>query len=225
MTTETLNVEKREQTGSLRMKRLRQSGQIPAVLYGHGEETVMLAVSEKELNRAINRGSYIVELEGATKESALIKDVQWDAFGSRVLHIDLSRVDKSEKVEVTLPIVLKGDPAGTKEGGMVNFTQHSITINCPVTLIPDKIEFNVSTLALNQIFHVSDVPLPEGAEPAENVTNAIVSCTLPAGADEPEPAAPKVEDDTDADLDSDDDSDEDDDLADDFDDSDDEEEE
>ena len=65
---EILNVEKREQTGSLRMKRLRQSGKIPAVLYGHGEGTEVLCVLEKELNKAIDLGSHIVELKGAANE-------------------------------------------------------------------------------------------------------------------------------------------------------------
>ena len=89
---ESLNVQIREQTGSLRVKRMRQGGNIPAMLYGHGEENVMLSVSAKELGRVINLGSYIVELKGGANESALIKEVQWDAFGIDVVHLSLIHI-------------------------------------------------------------------------------------------------------------------------------------
>ena len=175
---EVLNVEKREQTGSLRMKRLRQTGNIPAILYGHGEAGLMLTVSEKELNKAINDGSHIVELKGATTESALIKDVQWDAFGIKVLHLDLTRVDANEAVEVTLPIELKGDPVGTRKGGTVNFHQHEITILCPANLLPDRIELKVSDLDVDQSINAGEVPLPQGATIAEDANTPIVSCSV-----------------------------------------------
>ncbi len=176
---ETLNVEKREQTGSLRMKRLRQTGKIPAVLYGHGEGTEMLSISEKELNKVIGHGSHVVELKGAAKANALIKDVQWDAFGIKIIHLDLTRIDATESVEVTLPIELRGDATGTHHGGVVNFHQHHITILCPANLVPDKIELKISDLDVDQMIDASQVPLPEGAELAEAGTTPIVSCALP----------------------------------------------
>ena len=183
---ETLNVKTRVETGSLRMKRLRQTGQIPGVLYGHGQGTEMISVSEKELNRAINHGSHIVDLAGDAKDSALIKEVQWDAFGMKVLHLDLTRVDANEAVEVTLPIELKGDPAGTHHGGVINFHQHEITILCPANLLPDKIELKISELDVDQMISTGDVPLPTGASLAEAATTPIVSCALPVAAAEPE---------------------------------------
>jgi len=186
---DTLNVEKREQTGSLRMKRLRQSGKIPAVLYGHGEGTSSLTVLEKELSKAIDHGSHIVELKGAANESALIKEVQWDAFGIKVLHVDLTRVDANEAVEVTLPIELKGDATGTHHGGVINFHQHEIAILCPASKIPEKIELRISDLDVDQMISAADVTLPEGATLAEAGTTPIVSCALPVEEAEPEETA------------------------------------
>ena len=104
-----LNVEARDTTGTLRMRRLRKSGKVPAVLYGHGEGTVSLTILQKEIDRVVGHGGHIVELKGAVTEGALIKAVQWDAFGSSILHVDLTRIDPNEKVEVTLPVELKGD--------------------------------------------------------------------------------------------------------------------
>jgi len=198
---EVLNVEKRDQTGSLRMKRMRQGGNIPAMLYGHGEDGVMLKVSEKELNKVINLGSYIVDLKGAANESALIKEVQWDAFGMKVLHLDLTRVDANEAVEVTLPIELKGDPIGTRQGGTLNFHQHEITILCPANVLPDKLELKIAELAVEQSITAGEVPLPEGASVAEDPNTPIVSCSIvtekadseEAGAGEPEVIGKKDE--------------------------------
>lgn len=199
---DTLNVKKRETTGSLRMKRLRETGKIPAVLYGHGEGTVSLTVSEKELNRAIDHGSHIVQLSGDSNDNALIKEIQWDTFGTRVLHLDLTRVDATEAVEVTIPIELKGDAAGTHHGGVINFHQHEITILCPANLLPDKIELKISDLDVDQSIDASQVPLPTGATLAEAGTTPIVSCNLPSeevevdeegGADEPEVIGKKAE--------------------------------
>ncbi|MEL7500355.1 MAG: 50S ribosomal protein L25 [Planctomycetota bacterium] len=184
---ETLNVQKREQTGSLRMKRLRQTGMIPAVLYGHGQETLMLTVPAKEMNKAINLGSYVVELKGACNENALIKEVQWDAFGIDVLHVDLTRVSEKEAIEITLPLELKGDAPGANRGGEVKFLQNELKIMCPADRLPEKIEVNISELDVDQTISASDIVLPQGVELGEDGTTPIVICT-PKASDEPEDA-------------------------------------
>ncbi|MDB4368085.1 50S ribosomal protein L25 [Mariniblastus sp.] len=169
---DTLNVEKREETGSLRMKRLRQSGKIPAVLYGHGKSTEMLCVLEKELTKAIDHGSHVVELQGAASESALIKAVQWDAFGIKIVHLDLTRVDAKEAVEVTLPIELRGDATGTHHGGTVNFLQHQVTIMCPADVVPEKIELKIADLDVDQVIDASQLVLPGGRQSCRSRNNS-----------------------------------------------------
>ena len=175
---DTLNVHKREQTGSLRMKRLRQAGKIPAVLYGHGQENLMLTVEAKELNRAIDHGSFVVQLKGAANEDALIKDVQWDAFGIDVLHVDLTRVNPNEKVEITVPVQLRGDAVGAHHGGTINFMQHELTIACPAKSVPDHIELHINELDVNQTITAGEVPLPEGFELAVDKNLPVVSCEI-----------------------------------------------
>ena len=192
---DTLTVEKREQTGSLRMKRLRQAGRIPAVLYGHGKGNVLLSVCEKELNKAIDHGSYIVSLAGEAIDTVLLKDVQWDAFGIKVVHLDLTRVDATEKVEVTIPIELKGDATGTHHGGVVNFHKHMLSILCPANEMVDKIELKITDLDVDQSYTAADVTLPPGAELAEDGNIPIVSCALPVEEIEAEEEAPVVDED------------------------------
>ena len=190
---ESLNVQIREQTGSLRVKRMRQGGNIPAMLYGHGEENVMLSVSAKELGRIINHGTHIVELKGGANESALIKEVQWDAFGIDVVHVDFARVNPNEKVAVTLPLAFKGDAIGTRQGGEIHFHQQELSILCPAIAVIDKIEVKISSLDVGQALSAADIVLPEGAELDEAGTTPIVSCAEKAKDDdesEEAPAAP-----------------------------------
>ena len=139
----------------------------------------MLTVSAKELGKAIDHGSHIVELAGDAKENALIKEVQWDAFGMNVLHLDLTRVDANEAVEVTIPIELRGDAPGTHHGGVINFHQHQLAILCPANLVPDKLEVRVSELDVDQAITAGEIELPQGATLAEAETTPIVSCSVP----------------------------------------------
>ena len=97
---DTLNVTKRQQQGSANCRRLRRAGQIPANLYGHGQENVNLALATDDLMGVLRHGGRMVQLAGDVSESALIREVQWDAFGSEVLHVDLTRVSAGELVEV-----------------------------------------------------------------------------------------------------------------------------
>jgi len=92
---EVLNCEQRDFTGTLRNRRLRETGKIPAVLYGRGD-CKSLSIDTRDVSSAIRHGSRIVELKGSVNESAMIKEVQWDAFGVDVLHVDLARIDASE---------------------------------------------------------------------------------------------------------------------------------
>jgi large subunit ribosomal protein L25 len=194
--TDSLNVAERKETGSLRMKRLRQTGHIPAVLYGHGEDTLMLSIKASELNKIIEHGTHVVDLIGSVKDSALIKDVQWDAFGSSVIHVDLARVSATEVVEVTLAIELKGEAPGTHEGGLVNFSKHEIVIACPARSLPDKLFLKINDLHLDQTLTAGDVPLPEGANLVTAAEEPIVSCALPTEVlevdDEGEATEPEV---------------------------------
>ncbi len=187
--TDSLNVAVRTETGSLRMKRLRQSGHIPAVLYGHGEETKMLSVATNDLHKILQHGAHIVDLVGSVTDSALIKAIQWDAFGTSIVHLDLTRVSATEEVEVTLPIELKGEAPGTHEGGIVNFTKHEIVISCPVRSLPDKLILRINDLHLNGILTASQVPLPEGARLVTAAETPLVTCVAPiAEAEETAPA-------------------------------------
>ena len=172
---EILNCEKRDFTGTLRNRRMRSSGKTPAVLYGRGEN-LNLSIETKDISAAIRHGSRIVELKGDCNESALIKEVQWCAFGVDVLHLDLTRIDATESVELTLKVELVGDAPGSKAGGTVKQLLHRIDVLCPAQNVPDKLELKINDLELNGILKVSDIPLPEGAELVTAADEVTVQC-------------------------------------------------
>ena len=174
---ETLNCEKREETGTLRMRRMRQEGKIPAVVYGRGEN-VALTLSEKEINAVIRAGSPIVELAGVETSAAMIREIQWDAFGQNVLHLDLARIDASKSVELTLNIELVGVAPGSKNGGTVRQLLQEIEILCPATKVPDKLQLKINDLELGGSITVGDIPLPEGAKLITEADGVVVQCVV-----------------------------------------------
>jgi large subunit ribosomal protein L25 len=176
---DTLNVEKRSDTGTLRMRRLRASGRIPAVLYGHGMESVNLSADAREVSRIVSHGVHIVKLAGQLSESALIKEVQWDAIGSDVVHLDLARIDETEAVEVEITIELRGQAPGIAEGGVVRLLVHEVEIRCAANELPDHFEVKLNDLHLNQSIRAADLHLPPSAVLLVDPSLVLVTCELP----------------------------------------------
>ena len=113
---DTLEVTPRKATGTRESRRLRRQGLVPAILYGHGEKCVGLAAKREAVQAVIRHGSRIVELKGAVKESALIRELQWDTYGVEPIHLDLLRVSKSDRIKVKVPIDMKGEEAAAVPG-------------------------------------------------------------------------------------------------------------
>jgi large subunit ribosomal protein L25 len=186
---EVLNVEVRKDAGSRHAKRLRNSGSIPAVLYGHGEQTVSLAVPREQFTTALRHGSRLVDLKGGVNESALIRDLQWDTFGTGVLHIDFARVSADERIEVTVPVELRGQAPGVRQGGIVQHLVHEIEIECLATAIPEKIQLNVNHLELGGSVTVGQLELPAGVKLMSDPEAIAVQCVEPAVEEEAEAGA------------------------------------
>lgn len=186
---EVLNVESRDVRGKRNSRRLRRSGSIPCVLYGHGESVVSLTVRGEQVSAALRHGSRLVELRGAVNESAFIRDMQWDTYGKEVLHVDFTRVSLDEKVEVTVLLETRGEAPGVKEGGIVELLTHEIDLECPAGSIPDKLELNINNLHLGGQLTTRDLALPAGATIIGDGEIVLATCHLPAEAKEEEVGA------------------------------------
>jgi|SRR6478752_7595773 large subunit ribosomal protein L25 len=176
---ENLNVKRREKLGGGNNRRLRRTGQTPAVLYGHGEASIPLAIESSAIMNVIRHGHKLVRLQGDAAEGAFIKAVQWDVYGKQLIHIDLLRVSDTEKVTTTVTIELKGTAAGLSEGGIIEFVLHELEIECPAASVPDKLIVNVNDLHLDQAIHANQVPLPEGAKVLDDPELVVVHCIKP----------------------------------------------
>ncbi len=184
---EVLTVQVRETRGKRNARRMRQTGQTPAVLYGHGKEVVSLTLPTDQINSAVRHSSKLVELKGGVSDSAIIRDLQWDAFGSEVLHVDFMRVGADERLVMEVPVELRGEAPGTREGGVVQHMLHSVEIDAPVASIPDKLHININSLQLDQTLTASDIEdMPPGAKLLTEADRVIVQCVVPAAAPEEE---------------------------------------
>jgi large subunit ribosomal protein L25 len=181
---ESLTVEKRPNLGKRHSKRLRQTGAIPAVLYGHGEEPVSLAVPRDAFVSALRHGTRLVELQGAVSESALIRDLQWDTYGTGVLHIDFARVSADEKVKVIVQIEIRGQAAGVRAGGVIQHLVHQVEVECLATAIPEKLQVNINNLELNGTILVGQIELPPGVAVLGDPEAIAVQCVEPATEEE-----------------------------------------
>jgi large subunit ribosomal protein L25 len=173
---ETLAVESRDLRGKRNNRRLRASGKIPAILYGHGQDPVSLAVPAEQFDAMVRQGSRMVALTGAVNESAFIRECQWDTWGNHVVHVDFTRISAHEKVHVQVAIELRGEAPGIKAGGVVKQLLHEIGLECEAGNIPEKLTLNVNSLEMNGSITVAELELPEGATALVDASKDIVQC-------------------------------------------------
>lgn len=180
MSSETITVKKREAIGSNASKRLRAQGLVPAILYGHGQENINLSIRSEAIGNAIKHGAKLLSLTGDVSDTAILRQVQWDTYSTKVVHVDLFRVSATESVEVTLPVHLHGEAPGISEGGQLVFQTHELTIRCPAANIPEYLVVSVSGLRLGQAIHANEVNLPAGATLETLGSQIVVQVVKPA---------------------------------------------
>jgi large subunit ribosomal protein L25 len=182
-----LNVEPRTTFGKRNNRRLHRAGKLPAVLYGHGEESVSLTLGSDQLEAVVRHGAKVVDLEGAVSGKALLQEVIWDTFFHQVLHVDLLRVMAGDKVTVDVPIELKGEAPGVNDGGIIEHLIHSVEIEVPLDLVPEKLHIRIGALKVGGELYIKDISdLPAGATVNADPDEVVVHCLLPSTDEEAE---------------------------------------
>jgi large subunit ribosomal protein L25 len=180
MKTDTLKVDSRDTVGKLATRRLRDEGKLPAVLYGHGEPTVNLTMCRDALRAAVRHHSRIVQLEGAETGQALLQELQWDTFGREVLHVDLLRVVKGERLTVEVEVKGKGEAAGEQNGGVVEHVRHTVEIEVNPAAMPDVLHVNLQGLEVGGTVTAGAIyDLPESAKLLTGEDEVLYTCNLP----------------------------------------------
>ena len=162
---EKLEVMKREQPGSQAARALRKEGRIPVNFYYTGEDNINLAIDKKVFRKAIHSGHHIFEVELNDKtQYVMIKEVQYHPVSDEIIHIDLMRVRRDEKITISVPIILEGTAQGVKEGGILTQNLNTIEISCLPSDVPEHIVVDVSDFEMNYVMNVSEIKVDENIE-------------------------------------------------------------
>ena len=160
----------RDGRGKNDARRARRDGMVPITVYGGGAETVAAVAQLSQLAAILRSESgrntiFTIEVEGVGASEVMFHDRQIDPVKGRLIHADLTRLVKGQKIEVTVPIHLVGEPIGVKEKqGVLEQTIRELEIRCEPREIPDSLELDVSHLDVHDVLHVSDVKVSESIE-------------------------------------------------------------
>jgi len=175
----------RSAVGKNAVKKIRQEGLVPAVLYGRARDPLALSIGRKELVGALASGrNVLIDLKIArdgqdSADTVMIAEVQRDYLRREIVHVDLHHISLTERVEVDVPVALVGTAEGVASGGGI-LEQHrrEVTVRCLPTQIPDRLTVSVASLAVGDSLHVRDLVVAEGIEiltPPEEVLAAVVA--------------------------------------------------
>jgi large subunit ribosomal protein L25 len=188
-----VQVKTRGEKGKNTNRRLRAAGQIPAVLYGAGVETVPIQVERKKLEEMFRAGAtentifLLKRVESDQERHARIREMQIDPVSRQVLHIDFQRVLMDQTIRINVPIHTLGTPKGVREeGGMIDFITREVEVECLPGDIPEAIEIDVTALVIGDHLEAGALRLPEGVTLLEEPDRVIVSVVYPQRAEEKE---------------------------------------
>jgi large subunit ribosomal protein L25 len=180
----TVKAEKRETRGKNEARRLRAAGRIPIVVYGGGSESLAAAASLSELAAIMRTETgvntvFSLDIEGEGVNDVIFQDRQIDPIRGRMMHADLRRFAKGEKIEMTVPIHLTGETEAAKEAGAV-LTQalREIRVLCEPAQTPDSIEVDITDLTAEHAIHVSDLKVGPGIEIHESPETVVAMISM-----------------------------------------------
>jgi len=189
----------RETSGKNEARRTRRQGRVPAVLYGAttegaGADATPVAVDPKALLKILHSESgantlISLKLAGSGDARVLVKEYQLDPVTHQVLHADFYRVAMDRLIQVTIPVIVRGEPKGVKQqGGILEFIRREIAIECLPGDIPEHVEIDVSELMLHQGVRVRDIAVDSKWTPKSDADMMLVHVILPKAEEVAAPA-------------------------------------
>ncbi|MBT8041920.1 MAG: 50S ribosomal protein L25 [Kiritimatiellales bacterium] len=159
-----LIAKKRDLEGTSNVRRMRKDGLLPAVIYGAEKDPVSVEINTHDFEQILHHSaseSIIVDvaLDGEGTISTLVKDVQHHPVSSDLMHVDLLRIAANKPIAVEIPVVLIGESAGVKAGGLIDHVMHSIDVECLPGDMVESFEIDVSELEIGDSLNVSDLKL------------------------------------------------------------------
>lgn len=189
-----LSVELRSRTGKGGSRQLRSQGLIPGVVYGKGMDAVPVTLNPKELSAVLaGEGGFnnLLTLKGGgslNDNVVIVADLLRDPLKGNPLHVDLHKINLTEKIRVEVSLNLVGVAQGVKDGGLLDFAKHTVEIECLPAQIPEHIDVDVTNLTVGHSIHVGDLQLPGGVKVLGDARASVVS-VLGTAKEEAAPAA------------------------------------
>ncbi|GAB4153423.1 MAG: 50S ribosomal protein L25 [Planctomycetaceae bacterium] len=173
-----LPAQPREKTGTRECRRLRREGRVPGNIYGHGSEPATFSVSAEEVLQTVMAGNHVVELQlGDRTELAMFRDVQWDPFGTEIQHVDMILVNRDERVQVDVPVELRGISPGAQSGGILEHVHRTLSVECPAFAIPESISVRIGDMEIGDSIAVKDLELPDNVTVMDDPEMVVVQVT------------------------------------------------
>jgi large subunit ribosomal protein L25 len=182
-----LVVQNRAVLGSAESRRLRRQGFIPGVLYGR-EQPVAIAIPERELRHALTGagGTHAVldvVVDSGKTHSSVLKEYQQDPVRGYITHVDLQEVRLDQPIHATVSLVLSGEPAGVKEGGVLNQVTTTVNIEALPLEVPEHLELDVSGLGIGDSARLAEVNVPDGITILDDLEETVVASVALARAE------------------------------------------
>lgn len=185
-----LQVDLREAGGKGAARRTRATGNVPAVVYGIGADTITLQVDERSLSAIVRMGAnQIIDLKGPDgfdDRLVLLKELQQHPVSRQLIHADFYTVDTSKTIEVDIPILLEGKCIGVELGGVLDLVIRDLHVRCMPLAIPSSFTVDVTEMNIGDSKNTSDVALPEGVELAMDPDLTLVQVATPRVEETPE---------------------------------------
>ena len=172
----------REKSGKTASKKQRKEGWVPAVVYGHGFETMLLSVNEREFMALLRQeggahGLLNLKVEGLEdgEHTVVVKEIQRHPIKDHILHLDFQKIRKGEEMTTEVALQFVGEPVGVKEGGILQHYLYEITVKCLPKDLPEPIEVDISHLEIKDNVRVSDLIQFEGVEYLNSPEEVVVT--------------------------------------------------
>jgi large subunit ribosomal protein L25 len=190
-----LDAKARDSFGKNEARRTRRQGLVPGVLYGgDGAKATPISVEPRALLKILHSESgantlISLKLPEGGDTRVLVKEYQLDPITHELLHADFYRVAMDRAIQVTIPVLVKGEPKGVKQqGGVLEFIRREIEIECLPGDIPEHVEVDVSELMLHQGVRVRDLPMSPKWKPISEADMMLVHVIMPKAEEAPAPA-------------------------------------
>ncbi len=197
-----LEAQMRKVTGKKFARQLRREEFIPAIVYKKGEKTLILKLKNRDLLKVLHTSAgenAVINLKISDndkklpKKTVIIREVQHHPVRGDILHVDFNQISLTEKLQVSVPVKVKGEAPGVKEEGVLEHILWEVEVECLPTKIPENIEVDISNLNIGDSIYAKDLQPPEGVKVLTDPESIVISVAAPRTEEVPEEVAPEEE--------------------------------